>query len=224
MSQTINVTLPSDTLYVSGTVNGVAYTWTNVEGNTWQAIVAKSADGKYVVELTIINSSGNSSVQIRTLYYGLKLITDRVRADVLRAEYLNGKEWDSMTDAEKEEWSGDMKGAYNASDLNRVGAAIRYVADRIIEHGGLVSVDPKQDYAVSDIPTPAQLTAYLADVSTIRGALPVLPTTPEVPADMEGFTYDEANNIEQILLDVDLLITNMSLAWFYSGEIYSGEV
>lgn len=224
MSQTINVTLPSDTLYVSGTVNGIAYTWTNVEENTWQAVVEKSEDGKYVVELTIINSTGNSSIQTRTLYYGLSLITDRTRADVQRVEYLSKKGWDNMTEAEREEWNGGQKGAYNAADLNRVGAAIQYVADRLTGCGELIEVSPKTDWSESDVPTPSQLAHYLADVTAIRVALSVFPTTPEAPPDMEGFTYDEANNIEQILQDVDLLITNMSLAWFYCGEVYSGEV
>lgn len=227
MSQTINVTLPSDTLYVSGTVNSVAYTWTNVEGNTWQAIVEKSTDGKYVIELTIINSSGNSREQTLTLYYGLNLITDRTWMDVQRAQYLNDLWVGGVflgTKEELAEWFGDLKGAYNAYDLNRVAAAIHYVADRLTECGERIVVTPKTDWLENEIPTPAQLAAYLAEVTTIRGALAVMPTTPEVPADMEGFTYDEANNIEQILLDVDLLITNMSLAWFYSGEIYSGEV
>ena len=48
--------------------------------------------------------------------------------------------------------------------------------------------------------------------------------TPDVPADMESFTYQEANNIEKILLDIDTLLTGIEQSWFYSGDVYSGEV
>ena len=77
---------------------------------------------------------------------------------------------------------------------------------------------------MTDIPEPAQLTAYLADVAAIRAALAVYADTPETPADMENLTFFEANDIERILLDVDALVTNMMAAWYYTGELYSGEV
>ena len=51
-----------------------------------------------------------------------------------------------------------------------------------------------------------------------------MPTTPEAPGSMAGLTYTEANSIEQILLDLDTLLTNAALAWYQSGEIYAGEV
>ena len=52
----------------------------------------------------------------------------------------------------------------------------------------------------------------------------MMQTTPNVPPDMEKLTYQEANDIEQILTDIDRLITNMTFAWVYSGDLYSGEV
>ena len=65
---------------------------------------------------------------------------------------------------------------------------------------------------------------YLQNVSTLRGVLATLPATPEVPSDMSGLTYQEANEIEQILVDVEILLNNMAAAWFYSGDLFSGEV
>ena len=52
----------------------------------------------------------------------------------------------------------------------------------------------------------------------------MFPTTPDVPADMEYLSYDEANAIEKILIDMETLINNMMTAWFYCGEIECGEV
>lgn len=225
-AQMISVSLPAATLYVSGTVNGTAVTWTNTEGNTWQAQAARAADDIYLVELTIIGSTGSTTTASMTLYYGLlNLITDRTQGDVSRVTALAAKvSAGTATEAEKTEWFTDLKGAYNASDLNRVGAAVAYVAGRLTGYGYSVTVSPRQDWQDSDIPTPESMTAYLADVAALRAVLTVAADTPEVPKDMERLTWQEANDIEQILVDVDELLTRMAAAWFYSGEIYAGEV
>ena len=226
MSQTISVTLPSSTVYVSGTVNDVAVTWTLAGNNTWEAIADRAEDDIYHVELTIINSLGTSTNTSFTLYYGLNLITDRTQADVDRGLYLSGL-WTggtfTGTDDELAEWNSDLKGFYNASDLNRVGNAMNYVANRFTESEYHPVISPKIDWTESDIPREADMAHYLADLSTLRGVLEVMPTTPEVPEDMDGLTYQEANNIEQILLDIDRLLTNIFATWVYSGDVFSGE-
>lgn len=58
----------------------------------------------------------------------------------------------------------------------------------------------------SDIPTVSLMTAYLSNVEAIRSTLEVMSTTPETPESMEALTWVEANNIEQILLDVQMVI------------------
>lgn len=120
--------------------------------------------------------------------------------------------------------AGNQKGAYNASDLIRVGEAVAYLAGVLNGYGYAVAVSPKTDWTAQDTPTEAQMQRYLADVSALRAALAVMETTPEVPADMAKLTYAEANNIEQILKDIDRLLTNMAAVWLCSGDVYSGEV
>ena len=41
---------------------------------------------------------------------------------------------------------------------------------------------------------------------------------------MLGLSWEEANAIESILLAVDEAVTRMSQAWYYSGDLYAGEV
>lgn len=225
MTQTISAALPASTVYVSGTVNDVAVTWTNVGGEIWEAVADRTADDIYAVALTIVSASGQSTSTSFTLYYGLlNLITDRTQADVDYAARLNAAGWDGMTEDERTQWNLGLKGTYNAADLNRVGNAVNYVAGRLEGAGYSVPVDPKIDWMESDIPTESSMVRYLEDVETIRNTLTVLPGKPEVPDDMEGLTYEEANDIERILLAVDALITNMINAYFYSNEINCGEV
>lgn len=223
-TQVLSVTLPSEIIYVTGTVNGTAYTWTLI-GEAWTATVDRAEDDTYHVVLTAVNAAGTSSNFELTLYYGmLNLITDRTQADVDRVRQLTQKGFGNMTADEKAEWLNGLKGAYNASDLNRVGAAVAYVAGRMAEYGYVVSVKPRQDWRVTDIPMQENMTAYLADVAALRAALTVAADTPEVPKSMEQLTWKGANDIEKILMDVNELLTRMAAAWFYSGEIYAGEV
>lgn len=225
MTQTISATLPASTVYVSGTVNDVAVTWTNVGGEIWEAVADRAEDDIYAVALTIVSASGQSTSTSFTLYYGLlNLITDRTQADVDYAARLSAAGWDGMTEDERTAWTLGLKGTYNAADLNRVGNAVNYVAGRLEGAGYSVPVNPKIDWLESDIPTYSDMEIYLNNVEIIRGTLTVPTATPEVPEDMETLTYEEANDIERILLAVDALITNMINAYFYSNEIVCGEV
>ena len=225
MTQTIDVSLPGGVVYVTGTVNGAEYTWTQI-GAAWRAVVARADDDRYVVALTAIDAQGVTRTYDLTLYYGLlHLITDRTQADVDRVKALLRKWRDgTMTDAEKTEWALDLKGAYNASDLNRVGAAVEYVAGRLKGYGYSISVEPETNWVMDDIPTAEQMETYRANIAAIRAALAVSADTPPAPGSMDNLTYVEANNIEQILLDVDALLTLISQGWYYSGEIYAGEI
>ena len=202
-AQVLSVSLPSEIIYVSGTVNGTAYTWTLIEG-AWTATVERAADDTYAVALTAVTAAGVSTNYALTLYYGLlSLITDRTRADA-----------ENKTN----------KGFYNASDLNRVGAAVQYVAERFAAQGYAVTVSPKKDWLASDIPTVSELETYRQNIATLRALIAVMPTTPEAPETMRFLDYIKANDIERILLDLDTLLTNAALAWYQSGELYAGEI
>ena len=105
-----------------------------------------------------------------------------------------------------------------------MGAAVEYVANRLREYGYAVNVQPKTDWIAGEDPTPEELEIYRGNVAALRAVLPVGKSTPETPNSMERLTYQKANDLERILLDIDRLITNITLAWFYAGEVFSGEV
>lgn len=210
-TRTLTASLPSDTLYVSGTVNGVSTTWTNTEGNTWETVAERSPQDVYVVALTVINQLGTATETTFTLYYGLHLVTDRTQADVN---------------------AGNDKGTYNASDLNRVGAAMNYVADRLRAAGYDPHINPKTDWKDEDWVDQAAQAVYLGDLAELRKQFSMMKSTPEVPPRIlatgintnDGLTYTWANNIEKILEDVDYLLTQSMQSRFFSGDLFSGEV
>ena len=113
---------------------------------------------------------------------------------------------------------------YNASDLNRVGEAIRYLADELFARGYEIRVSPKTDWAESDIPLSSQMAHYLDDLRSIRETLSQPSTTPSLPESMAGLTYAGANDIESMLLLTNRLMEYMDSAYFYAGDLYAGEV
>ena len=68
------------------------------------------------------------------------------------------------------------------------------------------------------------MTHYLKCVSNIRNAMAQFEITPPAPMDTGVLNYAEANNIEKILIDVEILINNMFAARSYCGDVYSGEI
>lgn len=152
------------------------------------------------------------------------LITDRTEQDVDRVEVLAAKAWQDMTEEEHAEWLSPMRGAYNYTDLNRVEEAVAYVAGRLVEFGYLRPAPELRVWSAEDIPTESDLFRYFGKVSTLREAITVWESTPNAPGSVVGFGANEANALEQILIDVDVVLTRISQAWFFSNDLYSGEV
>jgi hypothetical protein len=152
------------------------------------------------------------------------LITDRTEQDVERVKTLAEKAWQDMTAEERAEWLSPMKGAYNYMDLNRVEEAVAYVAGRLKEYGYLPSLPLTRLWSREDIPNERDLARYFRNVLTLRNAIAVWANTPEAPSSINGFDAKKANDLEQILLDIDQIVNFMKDTWFYSGDLYSGEV
>lgn len=155
----------------------------------------------------------------------LQMVTDRTEADVARLEHLSSLGYHGMTAEERLEWELDHKGAYNNTDLNRVEAAVAYLAEKLrelpaelmdyAENEGVawdlffappyfvedLYLQTKLDWAKADVQTPASMERYLSNVVAIRKAL--ASAAIELPKSMDYFTWNSANAIERALLDTE---------------------
>lgn len=222
MTRTLSVWVGASIIYLYGTVNGEAATFTLMGDGQWQTIVPRAEDDNYLLHLEAYSANGLEGVYEYTLYYGMMpVVIDRTQADVLRVKALNAKGWEGMSAAERTEWLGGLKGAYNVSDLNRVGNNVAYLAGVLDGYGYMVSVAPKTNWTVEDIPTQAQMATYLGNVQALKDGFY---GTTDLPETMDKLTADGANNIERLLCEIEQNIHNMTAAWHYSGELFSGEV
>lgn len=62
-------------------------------------------------------------------------------------------------------------------------------------------------WSENDIPMQSQMESYLENIQTLRNRLPYV--APDAPADMTGLTYQEANNIEEILYTLEQVLIAM---------------
>jgi hypothetical protein len=222
MTRTLSVWVGAEIIYLYGTVNGEAATFTLVGAGEWQAIVPRAEDDNYLLHLEAYSANGLEGVYEYTLYYGMMpCVTDRTQDDVRRARTLRSKGWEGMTQTEKDEWLAGLKSAYNAKDLNRVGHNVEHLAGLLYGHGYNVTVSPKTNWTVEDVPTQSQMATYLSNVQALSDGF--YGTTP-LPDTMDDLTVEGANNIERLLCEIERNITNMTEAWYYCGELYCGEV
>lgn len=223
-TQTVRTVLPERVAYVTGTVNGTERVWTKVSG-AWETTVPRSRDDTYRVELIAVTAAGLSETYQLTLYGGLMaLITDRTAQDVERIRRIMAKMTaGTATDAEMQVFRDDLRGGYDYRALNRVSTAVQYLSERLTELGFRMTTAPRMDWTAEDVPTESDWAQYLSDIEQIRSRYQVLWGTPETPKTMRGLTWSQANDIEQILLDVNQLADRAELGWIYSGEAFAGE-
>lgn len=136
------------------------------------------------------------------------LVTDRTEEDVAHVKELAAKGWSKMTAAEREEWnSGAMKGAYNASDWNRVREAMLDLVYRCREFGyqTVGFIDPAAIW-VGGIPDEPTTNAYINDAKAIKN---IFKTPVDLPDSIKNLTYTGANGIELMLYEVNYTLVHM---------------
>lgn len=77
-------------------------------------------------------------------------------------------------------------------------------------------LDPYTWYE-SDIPMQSQMAQYLANLAALRGVLSQVAAEPPTPESMALLTYVEANDIEQILLDIEAVLTTIGESFLRAG-------
>ena len=145
----------------------------------------------------------------------MNLLTDRTQADVDRVKTIAAKgKAGTWTAAEQAEWLRGMKGAYNYTDFNRVESAVKELAAILG-----VTVTTVTTWNSKSVPKAADIQRYLWNIDKLRTVCSALATTPATPTSMHRMTYQTANEIEQILTDIEAAINS----WYRCGEIFCGE-
>lgn len=117
------------------------------------------------------------------------------------------------------------KAFYNANDLNRVEIATEYIEKILTKNiyfNGILAY--KQDWTLSDFPTEAEMNRYLENIQKLIDSFYLKKESPKLPNDMNYLDIYKANDIEKILNELNVLLENMISQFYYSNEIFCGEV
>lgn len=146
-------------------------------------------------------------------------IFDRTQSDIDILIYLLKKGYNQFSDYEKSIWLSDLKGALNASDMNRIENNIKILSKS-------VGVDAETKiWDEIDIPQAQDFERIRNNLAEIRQSIVTLSiNTPDVP-NLPMNTYQKINAIEKIIFDVyNILKANF---YYYCSsedvELYCGE-
>ena len=148
----------------------------------------------------------------------LSMITDRTAADVNTAAALRLKIQSGQTLTENEQGIFE-RGACTITMLNRVENAQKYLAEVLNGHSYKVSITNKT-WQNNQIFEYADYIRLLDNESTLKNAFAVYKDTPKTPDYLYG--WQEANDIEKILIDIEALIGEMKKNFKKCGTFKCG--
>lgn len=152
-----------------------------------------------------------------------KLIYDRTLADVEhRNELKNAIQNGTATQSEIAEWNkAELKGAYNYTDLNRIGILLQYIQTEGANKGFIITYPYTiyTNYTTASLLTVSDVTKLLQNVATVKTTFAQWIAT-QVPSAIKN--YEQANAIESILHQVESIYEGTEMAYRYSDEFYSG--
>jgi len=116
------------------------------------------------------------------------------------------------------------KGAYNYKDFNRVENNIILLRDLILTIGFHVTITEKgSQWEIEDIPTSSDISRLLTNIENLRNEFYTLITMPVTPSSMEKMSYEKANDIEQILKNINYIYNIIIRTEYkYAGTFYAG--
>lgn len=116
-----------------------------------------------------------------------------------------------------------LKGARNASDLNRMANNCIILHDLLTSYG--YDISPLKQiltpWSMTEFPSTQDIQNILDDVQMLRDKFTAFaePVTPILPIN----TYQKMNDIEQVIFDIEMLIGNMVMRFKNCGTFYAGQ-
>lgn len=127
------------------------------------------------------------------MYYWQTPITDRTDEDVEKVKEYDLIGYKNLTNEQRAEWTSELKGALNRSDLNRIENNIGYLAEQT-----LISLPIMSRWAYEDIFDLSNANRILTNIQKLvsRFSFRVQPQIPGAPLN----SYQKINQIESLLL------------------------
>lgn len=113
------------------------------------------------------------------------------------------------------------KGYYNASDLNRVEEWCEYLETELNEAGYSISITTKTDWTMTDLRTEAEMNRIRNNIKALYDGYYLYGNA--VYSSVSNFDYKKANRWEEVLNNINLIMTGMKDYYVHSGVSSSGQ-
>lgn len=110
---------------------------------------------------------------------------------------------------------------YNYTDLNRVEAKTKELAEILTSKGYYVTVVTKTDWKETDFPTVSQMNRYLDSIKKLATQF-YKESGKYLPVTMRRLNYIGANEIEKCLVYIESLIDEMTRYYRQCNTFYCG--
>lgn len=118
----------------------------------------------------------------------------------------------------------NARGTYNASDMNRVSAAVDLLRPVFRDFGYGIGDAELRVWAENELPRLSEAEEFLSAVRALDGRFRYAEEMIELPQTMRFLTNIGANNIEKFLAAMPEVFERMKTAWYYADELFCGEV
>lgn len=158
-------------------------------------------------------------------------VYNRTAADVTRAANLllkiRADGFDSLTPEEQAVWVSGMKALENYTDWNRQNANISTGGDVVRSLGYSAPVSSMPVATMEDVPALEDVNKLEGNLSAIESCgltMPVGWESSKMWAPGTGPAFADWNRWERNMVLLEEMAARISAAWYYSGDLYSGEV
>lgn len=172
------------------------------------------AISQYNILIKARDFDGNNAPDTGLTVYSQKLITDRTLEDVSQTV---------LRQAAHNMWP--HKGSYDNRDFNRIGSAMQYLKKLFEDNGASIQLTTRANFLETELgPLESETLKLLTDINNLKQLWPWIPNLPATPETFERITYVQANQIERILEILIDYVKTPKPVFYYSNEIYSGEM
>lgn len=110
----------------------------------------------------------------------------------------------------------------NWGDLDRIELGCKYIAEQLNLYGYKVNITVKTNWDMDDFPYQVQVNRIRDNINALITAYHKLIGSPDI-AYYNSLNWQDANSLEQNLLNLNILLELMKQSFKYSGTFYSGQ-
>ena len=112
------------------------------------------------------------------------------------------------------------KAYYNYTDLNRIEQWCEYLSEILNNYNYFVNISTKTNWTMLDLPTQSEMERIRLNISMLKEAYF---SFTQVPSNLENMTWQKANDIENILHEIDCILKWMENNFVYCGVANMGQ-